>query len=510
MAHMSGADDPARCPAKHRAAGDPSGDWLRISCKTKELRPPMTDAPLILWFRRDLRLSDHPMLDAAVRTGRPLVPVFVLDPETEAVGAAAKWRLGLGVSVFATALNGIGARLILRRGPALDVLNALMAETGATGVWWSRLYDPASVTRDTAVKAALKAGGHDARSYAGHLLFEPWDVQTGTGGFYRVYTPFWKSVRGRDVMSPPPAPKALQGPATWPTSDDLITWELGRAMDRGAEIVARHVHVGEGAALDRMRRFLDGPVDAYAERRDFPAEDATSGLSENLTYGEIGPRTIWHAGQHAMQGGAQGAETFLKELVWREFSYHLIHHTPHITHANWKPEWDTFPWRGDSADAQTWRQGMTGEPFVDAAMREMYVTGRMHNRARMIVASYLTKHLMTDWRIGADWFADCLIDWDPAANAMGWQWAAGSGPDAAPYFRIFNPATQVEKFDPKATYRHRYIAELSRNPDGTALSYFDAVPKSWALDPGRPYPKPLVALSVGRAAALAAYAARPS
>ncbi len=470
----------------------------------------MSDAPLILWFRRDLRLSDQPMLAEAALSGRPVVPVFILDPETESLGAAPKWRLGLSIAAFAAALDGIGARLILRRGPALEVLEALREETGASGVWWSRLYDPVSVARDMSVKAALKANGVEAHSFAGHLLFEPWEVETGTGGFYRVFTPFWRAARGRDVPAPLPAPKALRGPAVWPTSNALADWRMGQGMDRGAAVVAAHVHVGEGAALSRLQHFLGGPVDGYAERRDFPAEAATSGLSENLTYGEIGPRTIWHAGQEAMNGGARGAETFLKELVWREFSYHLIHHTPHIATANWKPEWNSFPWRADNPDAEAWRRGRTGEPFVDAAMREMYVTGRMHNRARMIAASYLTKHLMTDWRVGLGWFADCLIDWDPAANAMGWQWAAGSGPDASPYFRIFNPATQVEKFDPRAEYRHRFIAEIGCNPGQIALSYFDAVPRSWALDRGRPYPKPLVDLSVGRTRALEAYGARNS
>ncbi|MFN4155995.1 MAG: cryptochrome/photolyase family protein [Paracoccaceae bacterium] len=470
----------------------------------------MTDAPLILWLRRDLRLKDAPMLAEAARSGRPLIPLFILDPETEALGAAPKWRLGLGIAAFAKALEALGSRLTLRCGSALEVLQELMAETGADAVWWQRLYDPAAVARDTAVKAALKEQGREARSFAGHLLFEPWEVETGTGGFYRVYTPFWKSVRDRPVADPPPAPKALKPPAEWPRSDQLDVWEMGAAMRWGAAVVAAHVQVGEAAALDRLDRFIATGIETYARDRDLPAVDGTSGLSENLTYGEIGPRVIWAAGWRAMQSGAKGAETFLKELVWREFAYHLMHHTPHITHANWKPEWDDFPWRQDNSDAEIWRRGLTGEPFVDAAMREMYVTGRMHNRARMIVASYLTKHLMTHWKVGADWFADCLVDWDPASNAMGWQWASGSGPDSAPFFRIFNPATQVEKFDPKAGYRHRFIAELSKNPGPEALSYFAAVPKSWALDPGRPYPKPLVDLAQGRKAALTAYADRNS
>ena len=468
----------------------------------------MTDAPLILWFRRDLRLDDHPMLQAALATGRPLIPCVLLDPETEAIGAAAKWRLGLAIESFAAMLAGVGSRLVLRRAAAVAGLRALVAETGVAGVMWSRLYDPVSVARDTAVKAALKADGRIAVSHPGHLLHEPWDVATGQGGFYRVYTPFWKAVRDRAVPQAAAAPRAMPTPAAWPPSDGLADWRLGAAMDRGAAVVRPWQTVGARAAQDRLARFLAGPVRLYRERRDFPAEEATSGLSENLTYGEIGPRQVWHAGWRAMQEGAAGAEHFLKELVWREFAYHLIHHSPQIVRANWKPEWDSFPWRGDSPDAEAWRRGMTGEPFVDAAMREMYVTGRMHNRARMIAGSYLTKHLMTDWRIGLDWFADCLTDWDPASNAMGWQWVAGSGPDAAPYFRVFNPATQVEKFDPEAQYRRRFIAEGQRNPGPQALAYFDAVPRAWALDAKAPYPSPLVDLAQGRARALAAYAAR--
>ncbi len=468
----------------------------------------MTDAPLILWFRRDLRLDDHPMLQAALATGRPLFPVFILDPETEATGAAPLWRLGLGVQAFAETLAGKGSHLILRRGAALAALKALAAETGATGVMWQRLYDPVSVARDTAVKAGLKGAGLRAASYPGHVLHEPMDVVTGQGGYYRVYTPFWKAVRDRAVPPALPAPRAVPAPLVWPASDILSDWRMGFAMQRGAVVVRPYQTVGSAAAHERLERFLSGPVQDYKDRRDFPAEDATSGLSENLTYGEIGPREVWHAGWRAMQDGAAGAEHFLKELVWREFAYHLVHHSPQIISGNWKPEWDTFPWRADNSDAEAWRRGMTGEPFVDAAMREMYVTGRMHNRARMIVGSYLTKHLMTDWRVGLDWFAKCLTDWDPASNALGWQWVAGSGPDAAPYFRVFNPATQAEKFDPDQRYRRRFIAEGQRVPAAEALAYFDAVPRSWGLDAQARYPAPLVDLAQGRTRALTAYAQR--
>jgi deoxyribodipyrimidine photo-lyase len=464
--------------------------------------------PLIVWFRRDLRLGDHPMLAAALATGRPLLPVFVLDPETEALGAAAKWRLGLGIEAFAARLQGLGARLILRRGPALPVLRALIAETGAAGVMWSRLYDRDAKARDAAVKAGLRAAGRIATSHPGHLLHEPWQVQTGQGGDYKVYSPFWRAIAGRDVALPAPAPQFWPAPQAWPVSDRLQDWALDRAMQRGAAVVRPYQSGGEPAALDRLARFLDGPIATYKAWRDYLAEDATSGLSENRAWGEIGPRVIWHGGQRARHDGAAGAEHFLKELAWREFAYHLLHHAPDLDRRNWRAEWDSFPWAGDSPAAEPRRRGRTGEPIVDAAMREMYVTGRMHNRARMIVASYLTKHLLTDWRIGLAWFADCLTDWDPAANAMGWQWVAGSGPDAAPYFRVFNPATQAETWDPNGRYRRRWLAEGQPAPPDTARAFFRAVPKAWSLDPTAAPPRPIIDLATGRQRALAAYAQR--
>ncbi len=461
-------------------------------------------APTLFWFRRDLRLSDNPALTAAAKTGAPVLPVFILDPETEALGAAPRWRLGAGLRALSAGLEAVGSRLILRRGPALSVLRDLAEETGATTVHWGRLYDPTSLARDTALKTALTAAGLAAKSHAGHVLFEPWTVETGQGQFYKVYTPFWKAVRTRDLPSPLPRPR-LAAPETWPRGDGLAEWGLGKDMNRGGAIVAAHANPGEDAAADRLAAFADGALDAYDADRDRLDRAGTSGLSENLSLGEISPRTCWFAGLRAMEEGKRGAETFLKEIVWRDFAHHLVYHTPHIVERNWRPEWDRFAWRGDSAAAERWRRGLTGEPVVDAAMREMYVTGRMHNRGRMLVASYLTKHLLTDWRIGLKWFEACLIDWDPASNAMGWQWSAGSGPDATPFFRIFNPATQAEKFDPMQIYRRRWVAEFSGDPGADALSYFDAEPKSWGLAPDAPYPKPLVDLKAGREAALAAY-----
>lgn len=467
----------------------------------------MTDhPPRLFWFRRDLRLADNAGLTAAAEGGAPVVPVFVLDPETEALGAAAKWRLGLSVADLRGQLRAAGSDLILRRGPAVAVVAALAAETGAAAVHWSRLHAPDTVARDKAVKAALLARDIAAHSHPGHLIHEPWSIETRTGGFFKVFTPFWNAVQPRDAPEPLARPAVLTAPQVWPASDRLEDWRLEAAMDRGAAVVGRHVRVGEAAARDRLAAFLDGPVKAYAGDRDRADRSATSGLSENLTYGEISPRTVWHGGMRARNDGAAGAETFLKEVGWREFAWHLLWHTPHIAAAPWRAEWDGFPWRGDNGDAERWRRGMTGEPMVDAGLREMYVTGTMHNRVRMLVASYLTKHLLTHWKVGLDWFADCLIDWDPASNALGWQWVAGSGPDAAPYFRIFNPATQAEKFDPEQRYRRRFLAEFDPGAAGPeALAFFKAVPRSWGLAPGNSYPTPIIALKEGREAALAAF-----
>ena len=450
------------------------------------------------------------MLVAALATGRPLVPVFILDPETEAIGAAPLWRLGLSVGDFAARLEAMGSQLILRRGPVAEVLDRLVAETAAAGVFWSRSYDPATKARDTGLKAGLKAKGLEAQSFPGFLLHEPWEVETGQGSYFKVYTPYWKAASKLPLGAALPAPKHLPAPTTWPESDRLEAWHLAARMRRGAGVVLPHQRVGEQAALERLAAFLEAKVEGYREGRDFLDRDAVSGLSENLTCGEISPRVIWQGGERALQEGAAGAEHFLKELTWRDFAWHLMHHTPQIATQNWRPEWDDFPWVGDNPAAEAWRRGMTGEPLVDAAMRQMFVTGTMHNRARMIAASYLTKHLMTHWKVGQAWFAECLTDWDPASNAMGWQWVAGSGPDAAPYFRVFNPATQAEKFDAEGRYRRAWIAELSRPAPETAQSYFAAVPKSWALDPGRAYPRPIIALEAGRDRALASYQQRKS
>lgn len=464
---------------------------------------------IILWFRRDFRLADHKALAEAGRSERPVIPVFILDEVAETFGAASKWRLLQAIDHFQDRLRKAGSRLILRRGDAADVLLELATETGAGDIWWTRAYDPDAISRDTKVKSTLKAVGYNAKSWPGHVLFEPWDVSTKQGGHFKVYSPFWRAVKDLGVAPPDPAPLRLLAPEIWPGSDQLQDWALGREMNRGGHVLARYAQVGEAAASERLYDFLHGPIEEYKDRRDFPAHNATSRLSENLAWGEIGPRTVWHAGMRAHLEGRRGAEHFLKELVWREFAYHLVFHTPRITRENWRAEWTAFPWSDEEDElVLRWKQGRTGMPLVDAAMREMYVTGHMHNRGRMIVGSFLTKHMLKHWRIGRRWFEDCLIDWDPAANAMGWQWVAGCGPDAAPYFRIFNPETQAQKFDAEQTYVQRYVAELAPEAGPEALAFFDACPRNWGLSPRDVYPRPIVGLAEGRQRALAAYETR--
>lgn len=465
----------------------------------------MSQSPVLVWLRRDLRLADHPALTAAVETGRPVIPLFI--HAADGLGAAAEWRLGQAVEAMAKQLAAIGSRLILRQGDAKQVLEQVIADTGATDVYWMRQYDPACVDRDTALKTALSDQGVTARSFPGFLLHEPWTVATGQGGPYKVYTPYWRAVRGRDVPAPLPAPGKLPAPKEWPDSAAFDDLNMGQAMNRGAAVLAQYSQAGEQAAQDQLAAFLDGPIADYANARDNLGQPGASDLSAALTTGEISIRTLWHAGQRAREEGAQGAEVFLKQLVWRDFAWHLLWHFPQLPANCWRPEWEDFPWATDpqTPEVQAWQQGRTGVDIVDAAMRELFVTGRMHNRARMIVASYLTKHLLVDWRIGAAWFADCLCDWDAASNAMGWQWVAGCGPDASPYFRVFNPETQAQKFDPKGAYRRRWLAEGQASPPDSARAFYKAAPRRWRLGAHDAPATPTATLAEGRLRALAAY-----
>jgi deoxyribodipyrimidine photo-lyase len=459
---------------------------------------------ILLWLRRDLRLADNPALHAAAAAGRAVIPVVLRDEAVEAMGAAPRMRWGMAVAAFAPGLAPLGSRLTLRTGPAAATLAALAAETGATEVWLTRLPDPLCRAQEAAV-AALP--GVALRAFDGFTLAPPEALATGQGTPFRVFAPFRRALWARDWGTPLPAPARLPGPGSWPASERLEDWRLDAAMGRGGPVVAAHQSPGEARARARLEAFLDAPLDRYATDRDDLAADGSSRLSENLAQGEVGPRTCWAAALSALDRGSPGAEAFLRELAWREFSQHMLHHRPTLAEEPLNPAWARFPWDEDEGSPllRAWRSARTGLPLVDAGLREMWVTGRMHNRMRMLTASVLVKTFLTDWRLGLRWFADQLADWDPAANALNWQWVAGTGPDSAPFFRVFSPDAQAARHDASGAYRRRWLAEGQARPPATALAFFDAVPRSWGLAPRDPYPVPILDPAEGRRRALAAF-----
>ena len=456
----------------------------------------------IVWFRNDLRLADNPALLAGLGSGRPVVPVYVLDDQTEGVrppGAASRWWLHHSLSALDASLRAIGSRLILRRGSAAQVIKQLASEYDVSAVYWNSAYDQGSRQRDARLKEALDRRGVAAEGLKANLLFEPWEVQSGSGGPFKVFTPFWRACRALPSPTAPlPAPKVLPAPSQWPTSEKLSDWKLLPAGPDWAGGLRKGWTPGEKAAARRLGDFLDGTLPDYRQARDMPAVDGTSRLSPHLAFGEISPRQVWRAA--TMDGQSSASEKFLAELGWREFAYHLVHHFGDLSQRNFRTEFDAFPWHDNKKALEAWRRGRTGYPIVDAGMRELWTTGWMHNRVRMIVASFLTKDLLVDWRTGERWFWDTLVDADPANNATGWQWVAGCGADAAPYFRVFNPVLQGEKFDPRGDYVRRWVPELAKLPA-------EAIHRPWAgqREPIAGYPAPIVDHAAACARALDAY-----
>lgn len=418
----------------------------------------------IQWFRHDLRLDDNPALAAAAARGR-IVPVFIWAPEEEAPwepGSASRWWLHQSLEKLAAALAKAGAPLVIRRGPSLEALRALAKETGATHVAWNRRYEPAVIERDTGIKKALAADGLDVESFNGGLLFEPMQVATKEGKPYQVFTPFWRALLTREEPAEPvAAPRKLTGIEKQPKSLALDALGLLPTIDWAATMRATWTP-GEAGGAKRLTRFLGHALSGYGTERDRPDHDGTSALSPHLHFGEISPRRVWHAVREAVGGTpaakiAGSPEVYLRELGWREFAHHLLYHFPHTANAPLRADYARFPWAKDPVGLRAWQRGRTGFPIVDAGMRQLWATGWMHNRVRMIVASFLVKDLRISWVEGARWFWDTLVDADLAANTLGWQWAAGCGADAAPYFRIFNPTSQAEKFDPDGAYVGRWV-----------------------------------------------------
>ena len=473
----------------------------------------------LVWFRNDLRLTDNPALAWAVEQGGAVIPVFIWSPEEEAPwspGAASRWWLHHSLVALDAALREQGLRLILRSGRVLPALRGLIAATGAAAVAWNRRYEPAMVDGDERVRESLRSSGIAAESFNASLLCEPGDVQTRAGRPFTVFTPFWKACRaGMAVRAPLKPPKRIAAPGAWPASASLASLGLEPRSDRAAGIRAAW-RPGEAGARTQLRRFLKESLAGYAEGRNRPDRPDTSRLSPHLRFGEIGPRQIWHAvRERAKVRGrepARSAAVYLSEIGWREFAHHLLFHFPGIPDAALRPEFAEFPWsRGAVMRRQlkAWQQGRTGYPIVDAGMRELWATGWMHNRARMSVASFLVKDLLVDWRHGARWFWDTLVDADLANNTLGWQWTAGCGADAAPYFRVFNPVLQGQTFDPRGRYVRRWVPELEKLPGTWIHRPWEAprgVLSAAGVTLGATYPRPIVDHARARGRALKAFA----
>jgi deoxyribodipyrimidine photo-lyase len=413
----------------------------------------------ILWFRQDLRLSDNPALAAAIERGGPLIPAYIWAPEEEGAwvpGAASQWWLARSLAALAAELERRGARLIVRCGPSDEALARLADETGAGAVFWNRRYEPAAIARDKQVKSGLRARGLIAESFNGSLLFEPWTIANRAGQPYRVFMAFWRECMKRSIPAAVAgAPPRLPAPESWPSSLAIADLLLEPTIDWAGGL-REAWQPGEGGAIRQLQLFAKEPATHYQTDRDRPDITGTSRLSPHLHFGEIGPAQIWRA--------APASQAYLRQLVWREFAYHLLFHFPESVDQPLRPEFANFPWKSDLKLFRAWTRGKTGYPLVDAGMRELWHTGWMHNRVRMVVASFLVKHLLIGWQEGAVWFWDTLVDADLANNTLGWQWVAGCGADAAPYFRIFNPIIQAAKFDPEGAYVRRWA------PDSATLA----------------------------------------
>lgn len=465
----------------------------------------------MVWFRRDLRLRDHPALAAAADSGRPIVPVFVLPGQGAArpLGTAARWWLHGSLASLGAGLERLGSRLTLLAGPAEEAVVRAAAACGAAEVHWNRLHDPPLACRDRAIGRALAETGVVACPHPGTLLAEPSDVRTSQGGSYKVFTPFFKTWR-RTVSVPPeiPSPARLTpGPPI--KGDRLASWGL-RPAGRVASLAERWTP-GEHSALRALAAFAAAAVGRYAQDRDLPAREGTSRLSPHLAWGEIGPRQAWRAVGGSGSGGGRAA--WIRQLAWRDFHAHLLHDFPAMARKPWRQRFEAFPWTGSDQLLQAWRRGRTGFPLVDAGMRQLRSAGWMHNRVRMISASVLVKDFRVDWREGEAWFWERLVDADTASNSGNWQWVAGCGADAAPFFRIFSPVRQSERFDSDGVYIRRWVPELASLPARHLHRPWAAPAEALrraGVRLGRSYPRPPVDHAAARRQALAGYRALPA
>lgn len=474
--------------------------------------PKLKDGPIIVWFRNDLRIRDNAALLAAGQSGQPVICLYVFDEaadETTAYGGAQRWWLHHSLKSLTASVEKLGCDLVLRRGSPEDIVKQIITETGAKTVLWNRRYATNHIARDSALKSELKQSGLDVFSYDGALLHEPTQLKTGSGGPYRVYTPFWRAFSSaHEPRDPAPAPDTLVAFDGQLNSDKLDDWQLLPKNPDWAQGIKEEWTPGEAGAHERLDNFLDGPIRNYKEGRDYPSQSDTSKLSPHLTFGEITPYQIWAKTNARHKENTPNKETFRKEVVWREFAYHLLVNFEDLKSKNYNPDFNHFPWREHHDHLKSWQKGQTGYPIVDAGMRQLWQTGWMHNRVRMIVGSFLVKHLLIDWREGEKWFWDTLVDADPASNTASWQWIAGSGADAAPYFRVFNPIIQGEKFDKDGAYVRKFCPELEHVPAKYLHKPWEA-PRDLLIKSGvvlgETYPKPIVDHQTARNRALAAY-----
>lgn len=467
-------------------------------------------APVIVWFRRDLRLADNRALAAAAETGAPVIPLYIREPDENGngpLGAAQRWWLHHSIASLSASLRQRESALVLRCGDPLEIIGEIVTITGADRVYWNRRYDPRGIAIDRPLKETLADRALTVESFAGQLLHEPMRLLSTSSRPYRVFTPFWRAIESGHEPEPPiDEPARLTAPDSWPKSERLEDWSLLPEKPDWAETFNEVWTPGEEGAASHLATFIEDGIAGYKTNRDFPGVEGTSLLSPHLAFGEITPARIWDATRGLQQ--TEGVATFRKELAWREFSYHLLFHNPDLPRQNVDRRFDSFPWLKNDEHFSGWTKGLTGFPIVDAGMRQLWRHGYMHNRVRMIVASFLIKDLLIDWREGETWFRDTLLDADPANNAASWQWVAGSGADAAPFFRVFNPVLQGEKFDPDGAYVKRFVPELEQLEPRYIHRPFAApasVLASAGIELGKTYPKPIVDHAIARERALAAF-----